>query len=156
MRNYFIIGLIVIVSIVGIYTIIDYNSQDDLVIENGDIELDEISKKYNINNEYFVISTGDEVLRKIDNDETFVVFVGRETWPFCQKTLPELHDAVGNSDIDTVYYVHSRESENGDYLDEINHFSDPHIVFYKNGEVHLEQLGFEDESFFLTILNQLK
>ncbi len=82
MKNLLIgIGVAVLI-IFGIYTIFDYNKPKDSVDLNESSDTfvrDEFGEKYDIDNLYFVDSNSTEVFNLIETDETFVVFIGRET-----------------------------------------------------------------------------
>lgn len=86
MRNIVIGVFVAILVIFGIYTILDYNqpkdTEDDTMgtTENSEpFVRDDFGEKYDIDNMYFQDSTSDEVYSLIDEGETFIVFIGRET-----------------------------------------------------------------------------
>lgn len=59
-----------------------------------------ISKKNPI-----VYSTEDEIVKKIDNKETFVVYFGFSKCPWCRSVLPTMFEVAEDLGIDTIYYV---------------------------------------------------
>lgn len=78
MRNTILGVIIAIVVVLGAIYSFNYNNEEpvpEAVME----ERDEFGNKYNIDNEYFLISTPSDVASLIEADETIVVFVGRET-----------------------------------------------------------------------------
>lgn len=155
MRNTILGVIIMIVIALGVVYSFNYNNEtpiSDAVIQ----ERDEFGNKYNIDNQYFLISTPLEVATLIESDQTIVVFVGRETWPFCRRTVPELHSAVGNSNFDTVYYIQSDDSANNGFINQYDIYADPTILFFKAGELDGSIVGFADQEEFEIILSSLQ
>lgn len=74
---------------------------------------------------------------------------------YCQRTVPELHNAVGNSSYESVYYLDKLDSNNKDYIDELGVFADPTILFYSNGELFETSIGFKNQEYFESILIEL-
>lgn len=53
----------------------------------------------------FVYQTAEEIVDRINNEETFAVYFGFATCPWCRSILPSLIDVSENLAIDTIYYV---------------------------------------------------
>lgn len=53
----------------------------------------------------FVYATAEELVEKIDNKETFVVYFGFASCPWCRSILNNLITAAKNNNIDKIYYV---------------------------------------------------
>lgn len=53
----------------------------------------------------FVYTTAEELVEKIDNKETFVVYFGFNTCPWCRSVLNNMITSAKNNKIDKIYYV---------------------------------------------------
>ncbi|MDO4996594.1 MAG: hypothetical protein Q4E69_05395 [Bacilli bacterium] len=81
-----------------------------------------ISKKNPI-----VYSTAEDIVKRIDNKETFIVYFGFSKCPWCRSILPTMFEVAKDLDIDTIYYV--------DVLDirDTKEYKDEEIVTTKEG-----------------------
>ena len=52
-----------------------------------------------------VYATAEEISKKIDNKETFIVYFGFSTCPWCRSVIEELIKCANDSDVDKIYYV---------------------------------------------------
>lgn len=53
----------------------------------------------------FVYVTAEELVEKIDNKETFVVYFGFNTCPWCRSVLSNLITSAKDNKVDKIYYV---------------------------------------------------
>ena len=53
----------------------------------------------------FIYKDATELVESIDNDETFVVYFGYASCPWCRSIITPLIEAAQENDIDTIYYV---------------------------------------------------
>lgn len=53
----------------------------------------------------FVYKTEDEIVKMIENKETFIVYFGFPTCPWCRSVLEGLVKAAKDKDVSTIYYV---------------------------------------------------
>lgn len=113
MKKIFSILLIVVllVSITGCTISDDINDSDkfkkEYESENG--------KKSKSGKEYrklsipddnpFVYITAEELSKKIDKKETFIVYFGFSTCPWCRSVIEEMIKCAKDSDVDEIYYV---------------------------------------------------
>lgn len=113
MKKILIIILIVtmIISITGCTISDDINDSDkfkkEYESENG--------KKSKSGKEYrklsipddnpFVYITAEELSKKIDKKETFIVYFGFSTCPWCRSVIEEMIKCAKDSDVDKIYYV---------------------------------------------------
>lgn len=102
-----------------------------------------------------------EMVDKIDNNETFVVYFGFSECPWCNVAMPILNETAKEYD-SIVYYIDTRSNEEwesnmdiddydlvvdylGEYLDYDDdgkkHLYTPHVFFFKEGEVVKEHEG---------------
>ncbi|HHT7828260.1 TPA: hypothetical protein ACT2H6_000517 [Streptococcus suis] len=54
----------------------------------------------------------DEVEQKVQDEEEFILYIGRETCPYCRDFAPKLTEAVERSRA-TIYYLDSESDPNG-------------------------------------------
>lgn len=53
----------------------------------------------------FVYITAEELSKKIDKKETFIVYFGFSTCPWCRSVIEEMIKCAKDSDVDMIYYV---------------------------------------------------
>lgn len=122
MKKKVVIGiLIVLIICLGIFLIVKTNSnkniREDSIKFKEDYESyngksNQNDKKYrvvNINKDNpFVYKTEDEIVSMINNKETFAVYFGFNTCPWCRSVIEELIKVSKDLSIDTIYYVNVR------------------------------------------------
>lgn len=84
----------------------DYEALNNKETGYGDYKYREI--EINSNNP-IVYSSFKEVKEKIDNKETFIVYVGFSGCPWCRSVIPYVLESAKENNIDTIYYVNVRE-----------------------------------------------
>ena len=57
----------------------------------------------------FIYSTAEEISKKIDNKETFIVYFGFKECPWCRSVLEELVAVAKKNNIEKIYYVDVKE-----------------------------------------------
>ncbi|CYV07448.1 Thiol-disulfide isomerase and thioredoxin [Streptococcus suis] len=79
----------------------------------------------------------DEVEQKVQDEEEFILYIGRETCPYCRDFVPKLTEAVEQSHA-TIYYLDSESDPNG----KIQQFQQsqglatvPSLTYYKSGKL---------------------
>lgn len=87
--------------------------------------------------ELFKEVTPNEAEHQLENQTGAVVFVGRETCPFCRKFIPKLHKVATAKDV-TVLFVHSQHP---DYLDELSDFRNKYNVPTVPGLLYSDEKG---------------
>ena len=79
-------------------------------------------KKYrslNISNDNpFVYSTPEDILERVNNNETFIVYFGFKECPWCRSILEELIHAAKDKKVDKIYYVDVRKIRDLKDIDE--------------------------------------
>lgn len=87
-----------------------------------------------------VYQTTSDIVKRVENKETFIVYFGFKECPWCRSVITELINAAKDKNIETIYYVDVKDirdvkevDENGnisttkegdkDYLKLIEHFS---------------------------------
>ena len=56
-------------------------------------------------NNPFIYSSGDEIVNKIENKETFYVYIGSSKCPWCRSVIEKFIEIANINNIDKVYYV---------------------------------------------------
>ena len=96
-----------------------------------------------------VYATAEEIIKKIDNKETFVVYFGFSDCPWCRSVIEELIHVAQDLKVEKVYYVDVKELRDVKELDENNN-----VVTSKEGDEHykklLEQLDSVSDDYTLT------
>lgn len=57
----------------------------------------------------FVYATAEEIVEKMNNNETFVVYFGFAECPWCRSVLPTLIDVSKDLKLEKIYYVNVKE-----------------------------------------------
>ena len=90
---------------------------------------------YNLTESIYIPIYGDDYYDKIDNDETFILYIGRDTCPYCQQFVPNLMEAALNQDIMDIYHVDTVDPSNEDFVnDEAGNYT-PTTFIVKDGVV---------------------
>ena len=76
----------------------------------------------------FVYATANDIITKMDNGETFVVYFGFANCPWCRSVIPTLIKVADELDLETIYYVDVKDIR--DVL-EVN--KDGEVVVSKEG-----------------------
>ena len=76
-----------------------------------------------------VTAYADEVLEKLENKESFIVYVGYDDCQSCKEFKPILNQLIENYDI-TIYYLPTDDKQTEDQLNEIQY-----NYFYRMYEV---------------------
>ena len=74
-----------------------FNDKKNDYFEYRDLDLDEKNP--------FVYSTDAEIVEKIENDESFIVYFGDPECPWCRSVIEETIKSANENDIDKIYYV---------------------------------------------------
>lgn len=92
----------------------EYESQNEKKSKSGKkIRKVSISK-----NNPFVYTTAEELSKKIDAKETFIVYFGFSTCPWCRSIIEELIKCAKDNDVETIYYVDVQNIRDTKELDE--------------------------------------
>lgn len=82
----------------------------------------------------FVYSTVEDIIKKIDNGETFIVYFGFPNCPWCRSVIEKAIEVANKENIKTVYYINIRNDKNEEIL------RDKYILGKKN-KVEKEEDG---------------
>ena len=87
-----------------------------------------------------VTAYADEVLEKLENKESFIVYVGYDDCQSCKEFKPILNQLIENYDI-TIYYLPTDDKQTEDQLNEIQYnyfyrmYCTPTTYIVEDGEV---------------------
>ena len=82
-----------------------------------------------------IYATAEEIIKKIDNKETFVVYFGFSDCPWCRSVIEELIHVAQDLKVEKIYYVDVKELRDVKKLDENNN-----VVTSKEGDKHYMKL----------------
>lgn len=82
-----------------------------------------------------VYATAEEIVKKIDNKETFVVYFGFSDCPWCRSVVEELIKVAKDSNAEKVYYVDVKELRDVRELDE-----EGNVITSKEGDEYYMKL----------------
>ena len=114
------------------------------------------AKAYDIDSHIFELTSGDQIYEKMDKGESFILFIGRQTCPYCQETVPELNESAVLFGYDEIYYIDSSQNDNKQFLEEQGIEAVPFTAFVVDGNPVDHVPGFVDSSRFSEILNKIK
>ncbi len=87
----------------------------------------------------FVEISTDDLLKKISNNEKFILYVGRDTGQWCRKLVPILNEVAADNKY-TIFYLNSENTETDVAIKKFRHTynikSDPEILYFDNGTVN--------------------
>ena len=66
----------------------------------------------------FVYSTAEEISKKMDDKETFIVYFGFKECPWCRSVLTELIKVAKDKEVETIYYVDVKDIRDVKEVDE--------------------------------------
>lgn len=126
MKKKIVIGIIIVLVIVlGIFLIVrnndNKNIREDSIKFKEDYEsyngkTNQNDKKYRVVNidkkNPFVYKNENEIVSMINNKETFAVYFGFNTCPWCRSVIEEMIKVSKDLNIDTIYYVNIRPDGN--------------------------------------------
>lgn len=92
------------------------------------------------NNPIIYAKAGD-IIKKIQNEETFAVYFGFEECPWCRSVLPNLLKAASDLKIDKIYYVNIKDIRD--------------TIEYKDGELKTQKSGTNDYYKLLKLLDNV-
>ena len=132
-KNIFVIGGIVcavVLVIALIFTAIRtggtsrFNSEDakkfkqEYEVLNGETNASgQVIRTVNIPEDNpFIYTTAEELIKKIDNDETFIVYFGFPNCPWCRSVIEKAIAVANKQNIKSIYYINIRNDQNEEIL----------------------------------------
>ena len=93
----------------------------------------EKNEKYNVVTR--TLNIPEDIVKKINNKETFVVYFGFSDCPWCRSVVEELINVAKDNHVEKLYYVDVKELRDVKELDEENN-----IITSKEGDEHYMEL----------------
>jgi predicted bacteriocin transport accessory protein len=97
---------------------------------------------------YFDSISIDNLNEKLQGEESFFVYVGRESCPYCRTFVPKLYEALKKSEINTIYYL---DVEKDNDLGKINQFRSrfqikyvPYFALFREEKYEILQFSSEE------------
>ena len=120
----FLLSLLMVIAVIGLTGC--NNGGDEKVVKTDAIKFKEEYESINGEELYgkkareltipeknpFVYATADEIVEMMDNDETFAVYFGFNTCPWCRAAVSTLIDVANDLGLKKVYYVDVKEIRN--------------------------------------------
>ncbi|MBQ9024564.1 MAG: hypothetical protein IJ105_05005 [Bacilli bacterium] len=148
MKNKILVVLIAIFSIFILTSCVDKNSDaykfkvEYESLNNTKINDQKVRNiKIDKNNPFIYKSAGD-IIKMMDNKESFVVYFGFNKCPWCRSVVPTLIDVAKDQELDTIYYVDVLDIRDTLKIDE-------------KGNVVTDKKGTDDYYKLLTYLNDV-
>jgi predicted bacteriocin transport accessory protein len=110
---------------------------------------------YNLEESIYVPIYGDDYYEKLENKETFILYIGRDTCPYCQQHVPNLMEAAIKMDINSIFHVDTIDPNNKMFVDEEVVRSTPTTYIVKDGVVVETIIGYRSASDLEDILNEI-
>lgn len=110
-------------------------------------EYEKLNNKDNINitiseNNPFIYSNASNIIKRINNKETFVIYFGFNKCPYCRSVLPSLIEVSEYLEVDKIYYV------------DISDIRDT-IIINNDNELETTKEGTKEYNELLEILNDV-
>lgn len=128
------------------------NEPDNNNYNNGTTLEEQFEDKYNIENSIYVVLSGEEAYEKMENGDSFVLYIGRDTCPYCQQHVPNLMEAAQNHGLTELYHVNTIDSNNRDFVQTEGISVTPTTYFIVDGVVAETLYGFRTTEELETIL----
>ena len=81
----------------------------------------------------FIEVTADEIVKKIDNKETFYVYFGSSLCPWCRSVIESANKIAKEKNIKTIYYVDVWDEDGKEVLRDKYEYKDNNLVKTING-----------------------
>lgn len=121
------------------------SSDDDNLNLSPELEKDEEDFRvaYNLDESIYIPIFGTEVYDKLENGDTFILYVGRDTCPYCQQLVPNLMEAALNQGIMDIYHVDTIDDGNKAFVTNEQINVTPTTFIIKDGFVVETIIGFK-------------
>lgn len=95
-------------------------------------KVNESNKEYELAVNSFTNISLQEAEKKISNNESFFLYIGRESCPYCQMFAPKLSDAISEMDVQ-IYYLNSEQ-----VTDELEEFMMRYEIAFVPSFIHFQ------------------
>lgn len=107
---------------------------------------------YNLVESIYLPINGDEYYEKLENNDTFILYIGRDTCPYCQQYVPNLMDAAVSHGLSVIYHVDTIDPINETFVSTEQAYSTPTTYVVKDGVVVATIIGYKTTADTETIL----
>ena len=142
--------LIVLLLVIGVFTILTVNNkkEDKKMGLAFKTDYEEVNGKENKNGKKhrevnisednkFIEITVNDLIKKIDNEETFYVYFGSRLCPWCRSTIEKADKISRDNNIEKVYYIDIWDDEGNEILRDkyiVNDNNELEVVIEKSEE----------------------
>ncbi len=142
--------LIVLLLVIGVFTILTVNNkkEDKKIGLAFKTDYEEVNGKENKNGKKhrevnisednkFIEITVSDLIKKIDNEETFYVYFGSRLCPWCRSTIEKADKISRDNNIEKVYYIDIWDDEGNEILRDkyiVNDNNELEVVIEKSEE----------------------
>jgi thiol-disulfide isomerase/thioredoxin len=142
--------LIVLLLVIGVFTILTVNNkkEDKKIGLAFKTDYEEVNGKENKNGKKhrevnisednkFIEITVSDLIKKIDNEETFYVYFGSRLCPWCRSTIEKADKISRDNNIEKVYYIDIWDDEGNEILRDkyiVNDSNELEVVIEKSEE----------------------
>ncbi len=116
---------------------------------------DNFGTYYSLDNSIYKPITGDTVYDMLDDNESFILYIGRDTCPYCQQLVPELQASALEFGYTEIYHVDILDVANSSFISSQQIGSVPLVYFFINGEAVDGFLGYQSKEAIDTVLDNL-
>lgn len=88
----------------------------------------------------FVYTTADEIISKIDNGDTFMLYFGFADCPWCRNAITVLSDAAKSAGVKKVYYFNLKDKNKEDVRNVLMLDENENIIITKEGSSDYNKL----------------
>lgn len=153
-----IVGLIIgffFAGIIGFDISNAFKGNEDVTVE-GSIDKQKFGELYDLDsNHIYQPIYGPRVYELAEDKESFILYIGRSTCPYCQKVVPELMNAATNNDFDVIYHVDILDENNSLFVQQQQINAVPLVVFFKDGVAQNALPGYVQQSEIETMLSNI-
>ena len=143
-------------SIISIFTLTACSKKDSVIFKN---DYESLNGKSNSNGNAYrevsipksnpiIISSAQEIVKMIEDEETFYVYFGSKLCPWCRSVIEEAIEVANNNGIDKIYYVDIWDDLGNEIL------RDKYVLDESNKPLKTQE-GTEEYSKLLTYLDDV-
>lgn len=98
---------------------------------------------YNLTESIYIPIYGDDVATKLSNGDTFIIYIGRDTCPYCQQFVPNLMEAAESQGFTEIYHIDTIDPSNSSFVSIEGISSTPTTYLVKDGLVVKTFIGYQ-------------
>ena len=118
-KNILIISFIILAIFLILLVFVKNNNKDAIKFKQEYEEVNNsigaVKIEIDEDNPIVYLDNYKELNNKIENKDSFILYLGFPTCPWCRNIIPVLFDSVKENNIDNIYYMNTREINTDDY-----------------------------------------